>query len=586
MTTGKPKIFSKTHNLQHLSHSRYDSTELFRLKHARTIYCLMVTRNFRGLFLMIRKNQSKLINAFLNPELYEHPVSDIELVETHISWVFLTGQFAYKLKKPVNFGFLNFSTLALRKYYCEQELKLNKRLAPHIYLDVIPVTESEQKLSLSAQGKIIDYVVKMKQFDHSCLLSKLIKNEQLKLSDIDSLSKEIADFHDKICIADPHSDFGSTQQVMQPVEENFSILKDILSNTQFSDQLNKDDFHKNIQQILNTLHKQVLLIYQDIVPLLKTRRKAGFIRECHGDLHLGNIALIEHEILLFDGIEFNDNLRWIDTISDCAFLIMDLQDQQKFIFAHHFLNQYLSKTGDYSSLSVIKFYQLYRAMVRAKVAVLRLQQQKEGTMSYKNTLFEIRNYLELAQSYVPDETQKSQTFLAISFGISGSGKSWLSTQLADNLGAIQLRSDIERKRLFLQEEDDLYSNSTTQKTYNHLMKICEIALNAAYPVIVDATFLDKKWRRKFCEIAQKKKIPFHILSCYANQKTIIQRLKIRQHEINNISDADIAVMQKQLKNNHQLEPEEKKYEISINTTTLSDCSSIIDQIQKRQPHHP
>ncbi|RKZ59693.1 MAG: aminoglycoside phosphotransferase, partial [Gammaproteobacteria bacterium] len=387
------------------------------------------------------------------------------------------------------------------------------------------------------------------------------------------------DFHNKICIADPHSNFGSTQQVMQPVEENFSILKEILSDTQFSTQLNKDDFYKNVQQILNALHKQILSIYQSIVPLLQIRKESGFIRECHGDLHLGNIALIEHKILLFDGIEFNDNLRWIDTISDCAFLIMDLQDQQQFIFAHHFLNQYLSKTGDYSSLSVIKFYQLYRAMVRAKVAALRLQQQKTVAMSYKNTLFEIRSYLELAQSYVPNKTQKKQTFLAISFGISGSGKSWLSSQLADNLEAIQLRSDIERKRLFLQEADELYSNSTTQKTYTYLMKICEIVLNAAYPVIVDATFLDKKWRREFCKIAEKLQIPFHILSCYADLKTIIQRLKIRQQKINNISDADIAIMKKQLKNSHQLEPEEKKYEISINTTALSDCSSIIDQIQ-------
>ena len=407
----------------------------------------------------------------------------------------------------------------------------------------------------------------MKQFDNSGLLNKLIKNNQLDLSDIDNLSEIVADFHSKISIAGSEISFGSTEEVIKPVEENFSILNNIL--------LDSID-----QKRLNFLHSHMLLLYKAIYPQLLIRKQKGFIRECHGDLHLGNIALIKNQILLFDGIEFNDSLRWIDTISDCAFLIMDLQDQQQFIFSYHFLNQYLSKTGDYSSLSVIKFYQLYRAMVRAKVAALRLQQQKTSTMSYRNTLFEIRNYLELAQSYVPNETQKSQTFLAISFGISGSGKSWLSSQLADNLGAIQLRSDVERKRLFFQAADGLYSDSTTHQTYTCLMELCEIIINANYPVIVDATFLDTQWRRKFCRIAEKHKIPFHILSCSADQKTIVKRLEIRHNEKNNVSDADSSVMKKQLQNRHHLKPDEKKYEIPIDTAQLIDYSSIMQIIQR------
>lgn len=515
---------------------------------------------------MTIKNQSKIVNAFLNPEFYDDSVNHIKLVETHISWVFLTGKFAYKLKKPVKFDFLDFKTLAQRKYYCEQELKLNKRLAPDIYLDVIPVTKLENNFSLAGEGKIIDYVVKMKQFDNSCLLNKLIKNNQLKLSDIDNLSEMVADFHSKISIAGLDISFGSTEEVIKPVEDNFSILNNILPDS-------------IDQERLNSLHSQMLLIYKAIYPQLLIRKQKGFIRECHGDLHLGNIALIKNQILLFDGIEFNDSLRWIDTISDCAFLIMDLQDHNQFIFANHFVNHYLLKTGDYSALAVLKFYQLYRAMVRAKVAGLRLQQHESGSISYKNTLGDIRNYLKLAETYVQTDIQMKQNFLAISYGISGSGKSWLCSHLADKSGAIQLRSDVERKRLLFQAADGLYSDSTTHQTYTRLMELCEIILNANYSVIIDATFLDAQWRQKFCRIAEKYKIPFHILNCYADQKTIVKRLEIRHNEINNISDADVSVMEKQLKNRHHLKPYEKKYEIPVDTAQLIDYSSIMEKIQ-------
>lgn len=510
--------------------------------------------------------QNKIVNAFLNPEFYQHFVEHIELVETHISWVFLTGRFAYKIKKPVDFGFLNFTSLEQRKYYCQQELLLNRRFAPDIYLDVLPVTESENHLSLAGQGEIIDYAIKMLQFDHNCLLDKLLENHQIELSHIDDLSDVVADFHDKIKVADAQVNFGSTVEVIKPVEENFSILSNILSDS-------RD------QQILKSLYRQMLSIYESIRPQLAARKKQGHIRECHGDLHLGNITLRDNKILLFDGIEFNESFRWIDTMSDCAFLIMDLQDHEQAVFANHFLNRYLLKSGDYSGLPVLKFYQFYRATVRAKVAALRLQQQKAESTAYNNTLSNLRNYLELAATYVRASMQKSRKFLAISFGLSGSGKSWLSSQLADQLGAIQLRSDVERKRLFSGTAAELYSDSSTQQTYTHLMALVELVLNAAYPVIVDATFLHKKWRRNFRAIAEKHQIPFHILACTADQNTLKQRLKSRQQEKSNISDADISIMELQRKNMDSLDREEKKHEISVDTGKLLDCSPIVAQIQ-------
>ncbi|MCK5649020.1 MAG: aminoglycoside phosphotransferase, partial [Gammaproteobacteria bacterium] len=331
--------------------------------------------------------QSKIVNAFFCPEFYDHPVDYIKLVETHISWVFLTGSFAYKIKKPVDFGFLNFTTLKQRNYFCHQELLLNSRFAPSIYIEVLPVTESESGLSLAGQGKVIDYAIKMNQFDQQCLFNSLLRNHQVELYHIDNLIDAVADFHHKINIAGSDVNFGSAQEVLKPVAENFSIL--------INSQLCKQD-----KQNLTSLFEQVLAMYELIQPYLLKRKKQGFIRECHGDLHLGNITIIENKVLLFDGIEFNDSFRWIDTMSDCAFLIMDLQDHEQTVFANHFLNGYLLKTGDYSGLFVLKFYKLYRAMVRAKVAGLRLQQQKKKSIAYKNTLNELRNYLQLAQDYL------------------------------------------------------------------------------------------------------------------------------------------------------------------------------------------
>ena len=516
-------------------------------------------------------NQHKIVNAFLNPEFYDHSVDHIELIETHISWVFLSGCFAYKIKKPVDFGFLNFTTLEQRKFYCQQELVLNSRFAPQIYLEVLPVTQLEDQLSLSGQGEIIDYAIKMVQFDQNCLFDKLLKKGQIKLSHIDDLSDVVADFHEKINIAGSNVVFGSIHEVIKPVEENFSILNKILLETSLDN---------SEQETLKSLHNLMLSMYHSICPQLLIRKKEGHIRECHGDLHLGNITLIGDKIQLFDGIEFNDSFRWIDTMSDCAFLIMDLQDHKQTIFANHLLNRYLLKTGDYSGLTVLKFYLLYRATVRAKVAALRLQQQKVESIAYENSVNDLRNYIELAKSYAQTVHHKVNTFLAISFGLSGSGKSRVCSQLADQLGAIQLSSDIERKRLFSKTSEELYSESTTYKTYTYLMKIGELVLNAGYSVIIDATFLDKKWRHKVRLLAEKHQIPFHILSCYAEQKIIKKRLRLRQNEINQISDADIKVMESQLKKTHCLELDEKKYEIPIDTEQPLDCPSIMQQINK------
>ncbi len=517
--------------------------------------------------------RNKIVNAFLNPEFYDHSVDHIELIETHISWVFLTGRFAYKIKKPVDFGFLNFTQLEQRKFYCQQELILNSRFAPKIYLDVIPITQSDNSLSLSGIGEIIEYAVKMLQFDQSGLLDELVKRNCIELYHIEDLSDVIAEFHKKINIADPDTVFGSVAEVIKPVEENFSILRKILLDL---DTVADTSVNKNELSRLEYLHEQMLIMYHSIGSQLLARKKGGHIRECHGDLHLGNITLIDNRIQLFDGIEFNDYFCWIDTMSDLAFLVMDLQDHKQVVFSNHLLNRYLLKTGDYSGLVVLKFYLFYRATVKAKVAALRMQQQRDEKIDYKSSVNDLVNYLELAKKY----TQNDNVFLAINHGLSGSGKSVAGSQIADQVGAILISSDFERKRLLRAESDELYSDSTTNKTYTKLLKICELVLNAGYPVIIDATLLDKKWRQQFRLIAEKYHLPFHILSYYAQQKTIKKRLVLRKNESNQISDADVSVMENQFKTMDRLDIDEKKIEILINTEQPLDLPSITALINK------
>ena len=506
-------------------------------------------------------NQNSIVKAFLDPEIYDHSVGSIQLIETHISWVFLTGDFAYKIKKPVDFGFLDFTDIDKRQYYCQQELVLNKRLAPEIYLDVIPVTKLDNQISLNGEGTIIEYAIKMRQFDQHCLFDKLLNNQNISLSHINQLADTVAKFHHEISNTPPNNNFGAAQQVVIPVEHNFIILKDVLNNP--------EDL-----ELVNSLNEKMHVLYKQIYPALEQRKQQAHICECHGDLHLGNIAFINNQVLLFDGIEFNDSFRWIDTMSDIAFLIMDLEDHDQTVFANHFLNHYLEKTGDYSGLSVLKFYQFYRATVRAKVAGLRLEQQSDSP-DFKETINQLRKYLTLANTYV----KPKNTFLAISYGISGSGKSWVSSRLADLLGAIQLRSDLERKRNFSKNNCDMYSQSVTDKTYTLLKKLSLDILNSGYPVIVDATFLDKEKRNIFEQLAKQLAIPFYILSCTASQNIITQRINSREKQHDNISDADVTVMQNQLSNLEPLDNKEKQYEILINTSELKDCADIAKQIK-------
>ncbi len=471
-------------------------------------------------------------------------------VETHISWVLLTGQYAYKIKKPVNFGFLDFSTLENRRFCCYEELRLNQRLAPDLYLGVVPITGSLENPKIGGSGRAIDYAIEMRQFPAGHLLSEYAGRGQLEASEIDQLADMVAHFHQTIDQTDRHSPYGHSGNIKHWFDGNFDVIKPLLGD--------------------NTQQLQLLAIQQwggqewlKLDGFMQQRRLQGYVRECHGDLHLGNMTLNHGKLVLFDCIEFNPLLRWIDLISEVAFLFIDLVRFGYGQLAFRFLNRYLQHTGDYQGLALLRYYVVYRALVRAKVALLRKAQQSENSQ----TRDEYAIYVGLAGRF----TTPCPKGLIITHGYSGSGKTTLAGQLAEKIGAFMIRSDIERKRLFgyqaMAQTDSsinagLYNQEASLQTYGHLKTLAKTVLEAGFPVIVDAAFLKAGQREMFRQLAADCGVPFHIIDFQASTEELCRRITQRQQDA---SEATVAVLSQQQQTAEPLSEQEETGVIRVDT---------------------
>jgi aminoglycoside phosphotransferase family enzyme/predicted kinase len=505
----------------------------------------------------VTANSARLIAALRNPACYTYPVEHINLLETHISWVILTGRYAYKIKKPVNLGFLDFSSLDARRRYCEEELRLNRRLAPSIYEAVVKITGSVDSPVIDGAGTAIEYAVKMREFPQASLASQLLADGALSTAHIDALATHIAAFHAHTGVAARGCPYGSPEAVIAPARENF---------TQVGCSLPEAGDQARIAELCAWTEHE----YQAHWTQFNARHTEGCVRECHGDLHLGNIVMLDGKLTPFDCIEFNPSLRWIDVMSEIAFLVMDLMDRGRADFASRFLNVYLEASDDYGGLEVLRFYRVYRAMVRAKVHALRAAQEGIGAAEHERLIAASGDYLELAQRCAQD----SQPAIVLMHGLSGSGKSVLAQSLAARVGAIRLRSDVERKRICglaplassgSSLASGLYSTELTEATYHRLLDLARLGTNAGYPVIVDATFL-KRWQRDvFRREANARGMPFVIVDVTAPEATLRERIAARLAAGGDPSEADLSVLTHQLAQNETLAAEELSAVLRVDT---------------------
>eukprot|EP00698_Gefionella_okellyi_P008776 TRINITY_DN2195_c0_g1_i1.p1 TRINITY_DN2195_c0_g1~~TRINITY_DN2195_c0_g1_i1.p1 ORF type:complete len:542 (+),score=67.30 TRINITY_DN2195_c0_g1_i1:1938-3563(+) len=479
---------------------------------------------------MVRHAIPKLVEQLAFGGKLGIPAHDITLKETHSSFVILSPTEAFKLKKCVNFGFEDFSTLSRRLEACLAELRLNKRTAPDLYCDVLAVTGSEDDLRvepfIANSGQTpCEFLVHMKRFD-----GVLAENwHKLDNAVIDSLVFEVANLHRIAAISSMDDLFGAPEQILKWFEDNFRCMLPLCAHLEAQ-------FSTRVQ----SLRERCIGLFQRSRNRFVDRKKSGYIRECHGDLHLGNVAIYNEKLVLFDCLEFNAELRWCDVMSDVAFVLMDLFDHKLHELAFRFLNNYVQATSDYDGLSVVRLYVIDRALIRAKCAMIRMAQGC-GTATDAELCCSL---LTLAERMVEVE-ERPCPVVVMTHGLSGSGKSYVSEKLCELSGCIRIRSDVVRKNLIGQSPGDgtLYSVETTDKTYAKLISCAQQVVQHGWSVVLDATFLQRKRRdlvrAAFCASG----VSVHILDVHCADATIRARLQAR---VGDVSDATTEVYEAQL----------------------------------------
>jgi aminoglycoside phosphotransferase family enzyme/predicted kinase len=509
----------------------------------------------------------RLVLAIRDSGTLGHPTDDSELLETHLSFVLLAGDYAYKFKKPVDLGFADFSTLEKRRLCCEEELRLNKRLAPDLYLAVVAVYGSPESPSVGGAGSPIEYAVKMRRFDRSLQFDLLREQGRLLPAYIDDLCDRVAAFHASAERAPADSEFGTPETLMRPVRENFLSVDTECSEASVL------ELNGHLRDVAESEWRRLRWVFD-------RRKSEGRIRECHGDMHLANIALSGDRALIFDCLEFNARLRWIDVISEVAFTLMDLDFGGGRELSSRFLSRYLEHTGDYEGLEVLRFYQMYRAMVRAKVAAIRAVQLHGKDASDKTADAESLDYLWLAERY---SESAGTPVLVLMHGLSGSGKSYVAERLVEALGAVRVRSDVERKRMAAfapsePEEEGLYASSMTQKTYARLAQLASTCVANGFPAIVDATFLLAEHRKMFLDEAVRAKVPAVIVEVTASNQTMTERIARRSDAGGDPSDATPAVLEMQMGALNPLSSDERLQAVSVDTDSALDVADLATRI--------
>jgi aminoglycoside phosphotransferase family enzyme/adenylate kinase family enzyme len=515
---------------------------------------------------------TSLVEVLMQPAAFEHPVDSIELIQTHISWVILAGDYVYKIKKPVKLAFLDFSDLERRKFYCDEELRLNRLWAPEIYLDVVPIAMENGQAKFAGEGTPVEYAVRMRRFDQSGLLDRELERGMLAVEDMRELGAHVAERHLAAKVVDASRRERVIDLTKQFIWDNFTALEGVVEDAEL------ERVRAWTKQELGNLETK-----------LAERFDNGFVRDCHGDLHLRNLVRLSSGISAFDCIEFDEDLRHIDVFCDIAFLMIDLVARRRHDLAAHFLNRYLERTGDYDGMSVFSLFFVYRCLVRAKVAAIRCAEQT-GAAAKAVATEELDGYFDMAKRQI---APRSPILITMS-GLSGSGKTWISTKLMGAMPAIRVRSDIERKRMFGLEETEssasaigegIYTPATSRKVYDRLNSIARLMLSAEHNVILDAAFLRQEERAAAIDRARKLGIFPVILVVSAPEELMRERILGRARAADDASESGIEVLEHQLESAEPVTNAEQALVIEVENKDEVDVAAIAAKIKdaaKRQ----
>ncbi|ERN42972.1 hypothetical protein KR51_00002810 [Rubidibacter lacunae KORDI 51-2] len=492
-----------------------------------------------------------LVTQMLEPEFYPHPVKPpIRLVQTHISYVFLTGDIAYKIKKAVDFGFLDFSTVERRKHFCHEELRMNREIAPDIYLNVVAIACKGDRYALDSDGEIVEYAVRMRQFPQSALLSNLFARGALTDDHLETLGHVVAAFHAGTATNDHIRSFGSADKIGEAIGDNYRYTQKYVGGLQTQQQF------EETQQFTDAFLGERSLFAE--------RQSQHRIRECHGDLHLKNICFWRGAIHLFDRIEFNESFRFVDVMYDVAFTVMDLDGRDRPDLGNVFLNTYLERSGDWDGVRVLPLYLCRQAYVRAKVNSFVFEESEIDASDRREAAAAAGRYYHLAWQYA----QPRSGNLILTCGLSGSGKSTVARAIARRINAIHLRSDAVRKHLAgvpLERHgtEALYVPHVTQRTYRRLLNLGLALAERGFPVILDARYARQEHRREAIAAAAARGLPLQILHCTAPVNVLRDRLQSRRGDV---SDATPQLLTSQQASSEPFAGSECQYVIEVDTT--------------------
>jgi aminoglycoside phosphotransferase family enzyme/predicted kinase len=476
----------------------------------------------------------ELVQALLEPKAYPEKPGKIELVQTQMSFVFLTREFVYKVKKAVDLGYLDYTTLDKRRFYCQKEVELNRRLCPEAYLGVVPITQDGGAFLIGGRGEAIEYAVKMRRLPREKMMDVLLADNKVSAEMLAKVAQRLAEFHQKAETNNEISAFGEVKAITRNTDENFSQTEEYIGRT-----ISKDSY-RHIKEYTDSF-------IQKNVPLFDKRIEEGRIRDCHGDLHAAHICFTD-DICIYDCIEFNDRFRYCDIASEMAFLAMDLDHYGRADLSRSLIKAYVAESGDKEMLELLDFYKCYRAYVRGKVEGFKLDDPYIADDEKERTLEVAASYFDLARAYT-----RAKPMLFITVGLVGTGKSTMAQALAKRLGLVVIASDVTRKQLagvplkehrFEEFDSGIYSAELSRKTYDKILSGASDILSEGGSVILDASFIKAEDRRKAKKLAEEMSADFFIIECTLDEENIKKRLESRLKE-GSISDGRWEIYQPQ-----------------------------------------